>query len=190
MNKRPTREEAENAVRTLIAWAGDNPERKELIETPKRVVNAYEELFIGYKQTITQEVGKSFENNNDYDDMIIVREIIFESHCEHHMVPIIGKAHVAYIPDQKILGLSKIARIVDILSKRLQIQERLTLEIAKSIDEIVKPKGVGVVIESSHQCLTMRGAYKPGSLMRTLHMVGCFKEDNIRKDFLSQITDM
>jgi GTP cyclohydrolase I len=182
---KPTRIEAEQAVRTLIAWAGDNPDRIELLDTPKRVVDSYSEFFSGYSQVIDQKISKAFDNVNGYDDMIILREVILESYCEHHMVPIIGKASVAYIPDKKIIGLSKIARIIDIFSKRLQIQERLVMEIASAINEIIKPKGVGVMIESSHQCLSTRGAYKPGSLMKTFHMIGCFKEDKIRKEFLN-----
>lgn len=186
---KPTREQAEQAVRTLIAWAGDNPDRKELLNTPKRVVKSYEEFFSGYGKTIDEHLSKNFENTGEYNDMIIVRDIMFESHCEHHMVPIIGKAFVAYIPDKKIIGLSKIPRIIDMFSKRLQIQERLVIEIAKCLDDVIKPKGVGVIIESSHQCLTIRGAYKPGSLMRTSHMLGCFREEKIRKEFLDSYSN-
>ena len=134
---------------------------------------------------MNKKIDKTFDNIDGYDDMIILREIAFESHCEHHMVPIIGKAKVAYIPDKKIIGLSKMARIVDVFSKRLQIQERLVVEIANCLNQIVAPKGVGVMLESSHQCLSTRGAYKPGSSMRTMHMIGCFKEDKIRKEFLN-----
>lgn len=185
MNNKPSRKEAEQAVRTLIAWAGDNPDREELLETPGRVVESYSEFFSGYNQVIDNKISKTFNNSSGYDDMIILREISLESYCEHHLVPIIGKACIAYIPNKKIIGLSKIARIVDIFSKRLQIQERLVVEIANCIEKITDPKGVGVIIESSHQCLTTRGAYKPGSLMRTSHMIGCFKEQEIRKEFLN-----
>ncbi len=185
MSFKPTREEAEQAVRTLIAWAGDDPNREELLETPKRVVDSYAEFFSGYHENLNKKIDKTFDNIDGYDDMIILREIAFESHCEHHMVPIIGKAKVAYIPDKKIIGLSKMARIVDVFSKRLQIQERLVVEIANCLNQIVAPKGVGVMLESSHQCLSTRGAYKPGSSMRTMHMIGCFKEDKIRKEFLN-----
>jgi GTP cyclohydrolase IA len=187
MNNKPTREEAENAVRTLISWAGDDPTRKEIKDTPKRVVDSYNEFFSGYHQTVDKKIGKTFENSNGYDDMIMLRDIILESHCEHHMVPITGKAMIAYIPDKKIIGLSKIARIVDMFSKRLQIQERLVMEIANCLNAITEAKGVGVIIESSHQCLSTRGAYKPGSLMRTSYMIGSFKEDSIRKEFLDSL---
>ncbi len=183
MTIKPTREQAEEAVRTLIAWAGDNPNRKELLETPRRVVDSYLELFSGYSININEQEYKTFDNDNNYDDMIVLREIELQSHCEHHMVPIIGKVTIAYIPDQKIIGLSKIARIVDVFAKRLQIQERLVMEIAQCLNQLLKPKGVAVFIESSHKCLTMRGAYKPGSLMQTYHMLGCFKEENKRRDF-------
>ena len=184
MTIKPTREQAEEAVRTLIAWAGDNPNRKELLETPRRVVDSYLELFSGYSINIDEQEYKTFDNDNNYDDMIVLREIELQSHCEHHMVPIIGKVTIAYIPDQKIIGLSKIARIVDVFAKRLQIQERLVMEIAQCLNQLLKPKGVAVFIESSHKCLTIRGAYKPGSLMQTYHMLGVFKEENKRRDFL------
>jgi GTP cyclohydrolase IA len=187
MVKRPSRDVAEEAVRTLIAWAGDDPSRKELLETPSRVARAYEEFFSGYNQTIIGEKDKSFDNSKNYDDMVILKDIDFESHCEHHMVPIIGKASIAYIPKDRVIGLSKIARIVDVFSKRLQIQERLTIEIAESISQVTNAKGVGVVIESAHHCLTTRGAFKPASLMQTSHLLGCFKEENIRKEFWGRI---
>lgn len=181
--KKPTREQAEEAVRTLISWAGDDPKRKELLETPRRVVDSYLELFSGYDVKIDEQGYKTFDNEKGYNEMVVLREIDLDSHCEHHMVPIRGKATIAYIPDHKIIGLSKIARIVDVFSKRLQIQERLVIEIAQCLDKLLSPKGVGVFIESSHQCLTMRGAYKPGSLMQTSHMIGCFKEENTRREF-------
>ncbi len=187
MSKKPTREEAEKAVRVLIAWAGDNPNRSELLETPKRVIDSYEEFFSGYDMQVDEQIDKTFVNMHGYDDMIILRKIDFESHCEHHMVPIIGKISVAYIPNDRVIGLSKMARIVDMYSKRLQIQERLVVEIADCINKVVKPKGVGIVIESAHHCLTTRGAYKPNSLMQTSHMIGCFKEENIRKEFWGRI---
>lgn len=184
MNNKPTREEAEEAVRTLISWAGDDPSREELLDTPKRVVNSYNEFFSGYNIDIDAENYKTFNNTHDYDDMIILRDIRLESHCEHHMVPIIGRATIAYIPDKKIIGLSKLARIVDAFSKRLQIQERLVIEIADCLNKITEAKGVGVVIESSHQCLSTRGAYKTDSLMQTAHMLGCFKDSKTRREFL------
>ncbi len=187
MTRKPTKEEAKQAVRTLIAWAGDNPDRKELLETPNRVVNAYSELFGGYNRVVTEEIGKTFDNSSNYAEMVILREINFFSHCEHHMLPIIGKATVAYIPNNKIIGLSKMARIVDIFAKRLQIQERLVVEIANCLDQAIQPKGVGVMIEASHLCLGARGAHKPDSLMKTSHMIGCFKEDKFRQEFLNQV---
>lgn len=187
MNKRPSREQAEEAVKTLISWAGDDPNRKELLETPRRVVNSYLEYFSGYNINIEEQNYKTFPNSENYSEMIILREIDLESHCEHHMVPIIGKVTVAYIPDKKIMGLSKIARIIDVFAKRLQIQERLSVEIATILNNLLSPKGVGVLIESSHHCLSTRGAYKPNSLMQTSHMIGCFKEEAIKKELFSRI---
>ena len=185
MRNKITQAKAEEAVRTLIAWAGDNPEREELLDTPKRVVESYKEYFAGYDIDSNSINYKTFDNKNGYDEMIILRDIRFESHCEHHMAPIIGKAIVAYIPDKKIIGLSKIPKIVDIFAKRLQIQERLVIDVALTLNKLIKPKGVGVIIEASHQCLTTRGAYKPESLMKTTHMLGCFKDEKTRKEFLN-----
>lgn len=190
MINKPTREEAEEAVRTLIAWAGDNPERKELLQTPKRVVDSYQEFFCGYDKKIDSKITKTFNNINHYSEMIILKNIRFESFCEHHMQPIIGEANIAYIPDKKIIGLSKLARITDIFAKRLQIQERLVVEIAECLNQIVEPKGVGVMIESSHQCLTTRGAHKPASLMRTCHMIGNFKDLHVRNEFFNHINNI
>lgn len=187
MHKKPSREAAEEAVRTLIAWAGDDPSRKELLETPSRVVKSYEEFFSGYNQTIIGEIDKTFDNSKNYHDMVILKNIDFESYCEHHMVPIIGKATIAYIPSDRVIGLSKIARILDVYAKRLQIQERLTIEIAESINQVTNAKGVAVVIESAHHCLTTRGAYKPSSLMQTAHMTGCFNQENIKNEFWGRI---
>lgn len=187
MSSKPSREQAEEAVKTLIAWAGDDPQRVELLDTPSRVIDSYSEFFSGYMKNLEEEAGKIFPNNDNYNEMIILRDIILESYCEHHLVPIIGKVHIAYIPDKKIIGLSKLARIADIFAKRLQIQERLCVEIANAINKMTEAKGVGVVIESSHQCLTTRGAYKPGSVMITSHMIGFFKEEKTRKEFYSQI---
>lgn len=187
MASKPSREQAEEAVRILIAWAGDDPKRPELLETPSRVVASYAEFFSGYNKDYKQEAGKVFPNKDNYEEMIILRDIIFESYCEHHLVPIIGKAHIAYIPDKKIIGLSKLARIIDIFAKRLQIQERLTVEVANAINQVTEAKAVAVLIESSHQCLTTRGAYKPGSSMITTHMIGAFKESKMRAEFYSQI---
>ncbi|MGB4191677.1 MAG: GTP cyclohydrolase I FolE [Rickettsiales bacterium] len=185
MNNKITKSQAEEAVRVLISWAGDNPDREELLDTPRRVVESYQEFFKGYEINIDKSSFKTFVNKDNYDEMIILRDIRVESHCEHHMVPIIGNAIVAYIPDKKIIGLSKIPRIIDIFAKRLQIQERLVIEVAQAINKIIEPIGVGVFIESSHQCLTTRGAYKPDSLMQTMHLLGCFKQDKTRKEFLN-----
>ncbi len=189
MTNKPTREEAEEAVRTLIAWAGDNPQRQELLETPRRVVDSYQEFFCGYNKKIDSKIAKTFDNINNYGEMIILKNIHFESFCEHHMQAIIGKANIAYIPDKKIIGLSKLARITDLFAKRLQIQERLVVEIAECLNQIVEPKGVGVIIESAHQCLTTRGAHKPGSVMRTCHMIGNFKDYQIRNEFFNHINN-
>lgn len=189
MKNKPTREEAEEAVRTLIAWAGDDPQRIELLETPRRVVDSYKEFFCGYNQKIDSKITKTFDNINNYDEMIILKNIRFESFCEHHMQTIIGEASIAYIPNKKIIGLSKLARITDIFTKRLQIQERLVVEIAECLNQIVEPKGVGVMIESSHQCLTTRGAHKPDSVMRTCHMIGNFKDVQIRNEFFNHINN-
>ncbi|MEK6734120.1 MAG: GTP cyclohydrolase I FolE [Pseudomonadota bacterium] len=185
MKNRPTREEAQQAVRTLIAWAGDDPDRKELLDTPKRVVKSYEEFFKGYTSSIDSKIDKTFNAPNNYSEMIILRDIDFISHCEHHMLPMIGQATVAYVPNKKIIGLSKLARIVEIFSKRLQIQERLVVEITECLDKIVEPKGVGVMIEASHQCLALRGACKPNTIMKTSHLLGCFKENSVRAEFLN-----
>lgn len=185
--KKPSREEAEEAVRTLIGWAGDDPNRPELIDTPKRVVDSYAEFFSGYNQEIDQENTKTFNNNYQYEEMIILKDVIVESHCEHHMVAINGSAMVGYIPDKKIIGLSKIARVIDCFSRRLQIQERLVVEIAEYLFKLLEPKGVGVVIESSHRCLTSRGALKPGSMMQTLHLLGNFKNFEIKNQFFNNL---
>jgi len=184
VNPKPSRDQAEEAVRTLIRWAGDNPARDGLQDTPRRVIDSYQELFSGYTMSLDSKICKTFPNFSAYEDMIMLKNIRLESCCEHHMSPIIGAVTIAYIPDDKIIGLSKLARIVDYHAKRLQIQERLTIEIAKTLNEIVDPCGVGVVIESSHHCMTTRGVHKPGSLMRTSHMIGCFKEKEVRKEFL------
>jgi GTP cyclohydrolase IA len=181
-----TKEQALEAVKTLIKWAGDDPNRKELLETPERVVKSYQEFFKGYNMTL-DKVTKTFDKAKHYDDMILLKNIRIESYCEHHMVPIIGKAAVAYIPGDKIIGLSKIARVVEIYARRLQIQERLTVEIAEGLNTMLNPLGVGVVIEAAHQCLTTRGAHKPGSIMRTTHMIGVFKDKDIRREFFGSI---
>lgn len=174
---RPTREQAEEAVRVLLRWAGDDPEREGLIDTPKRVVDAYSELFGGYDADPADVLGTTFEEIAGYDDVVIVRDIPFFSHCEHHMVPIIGKAHVAYLPKGKVLGLSKIARVVEVYGRRLQTQEAMTAQIADAIQTNLDPKGVAVLIEAEHLCMAMRGVQKQGSSTLTTSFTGVFKTD-------------
>ena len=178
-NPNPSREEAMRAVKTLIAWAGDNPDREGLIETPKRVVKAYEEFFEGYKIDPTEILSKTFEEVEGYDEMVLIKNIRLESHCEHHIVPILGKAHVAYMPKKRVVGISKIARLVDVFAKRLQIQETLTSQIAQTLQSVLDPLGVAVLIDASHQCMTTRGVHKPESSTVTKKMIGIFKEDKI-----------
>ena len=181
---RPTRQEAEEAVRTLIRWAGDNPEREGLLETPKRVTKAYAEFFAGYQENPEQILSRTFDEVEGYDEIVLLRDIRFESHCEHHLVPIIGKAHIAYLPAVKVVGISKLARLVDAFAKRLQIQEKLTVQIAQTLQQALKPKGVAVVIESDHACMTTRGVHKPGVKMITSRMMGVFRTDlEKRKEF-------
>ena len=188
--KRPSRDEAEQAVRTLIRWAGDDPAREGLLETPSRVVRAYEEFFAGYGQDPVDILAKTFSEVDGYDEMIVMNDIRFESHCEHHMVPIIGKAHIGYLPDKRVVGISKLARLVEIYARRLQIQEKMTAQIADALQEVLKPRGVAVVVEAAHQCMTTRGVHKPGVSMVTSRMVGAFRSDaRTRREFLS-IIDM
>lgn len=175
--ERPSREEAEAAVRTLLRWAGDNPEREGLLDTPARVAKAYGELFGGYGEDPAAELGRTFEEVAGYDDMVLVKDITFHSHCEHHMVPIIGKAHVAYLPDGKVVGLSKIARVVDIFARRLQTQETMTAQIATCIDEVLRPRGVAIFIEAEHMCMAMRGIKLQGSSTITSSFTGEFKDN-------------
>ncbi|MBY0462302.1 MAG: GTP cyclohydrolase I FolE [Alphaproteobacteria bacterium] len=185
---RPTREEAEAAVRTLIAWTGDSPEREGLKETPSRVVKAFEEYFSGYEVDPAAYLAKTFKEVAGYDEIVLLRDIRFESHCEHHLAPIIGVAHVAYLPNKRVVGISKLARIVEIFAKRLQIQEKMTAEIADTIDHILQPQGVIVVIEANHHCMTSRGINKPGSSMITCQVTGLLKSDNnLRKEIMSMI---
>jgi len=185
---RPTQEEAEEAVRTLILWAGDDPEREGLLETPARVARSYNEFYAGYDQDPEQVLMKTFEETGGYDEMVLIRDIAVDSHCEHHMVPISGKAHVAYIPNKRVVGISKLARVVEIFSKRLQIQEKMTVDIAATIDRVLKPQGVAVVIEASHQCMTTRGIRKPGADTVTSQMLGSFRDDpSTRREFLAMI---
>ena len=178
-NPNPSREEAMRAVKTLIAWAGDNPDREGLIETPKRVVKAYEEFFEGYNIDPTEILSKTFEEVEGYDEMVLIKNIRLESHCEHHIVPILGKAHVGYMPKKRVVGISKIARLVDVFAKRLQIQETLTSQIAETLQSVLDPLGVAVLIDASHQCMTTRGVHKPESSTVTKKMIGIFKEDKI-----------
>lgn len=185
---RPTREEAEAAVETLIRWAGDDPRREGLVDTPQRVVRAYEEVFGGYCIDPADVLSRTFEEVSGYDDMVLVRDIDFISHCEHHMVPIIGKAHVAYFPDGRVLGLSKIARVVDLYARRLQTQETMTEEIAAIIDGALTPRGVAVLIEAEHMCMSMRGIRSKGAITTTSSFYGLFKDDKSERDrFLSMI---
>ncbi len=187
--RRPTREEAENAVRTLLLWAGDDPNREGLIDTPARVVRAYEEFFSGYEVDPVDLLARTFEETDGYDEMVLLRDIRVESHCEHHMVPIIGRAHVAYLPHRRVVGISKLARVVEAYAKRLQIQEKLTAQIANTINEVLQPKGVAVVIEAAHQCMTTRGIHKPGVSMVTSRMLGAFRDDpTTRREFLAMIS--
>ena len=186
--KKISREEAEEAVRTLIKWAGDNPKREGLLDTPKRVVKAYEEFFIGYKESAKEYLSKTFEDVNGYEDIVMLKDITFNSHCEHHMVPIIGKVHLAYLPVKKVVGISKLARTVDIFAKRLQTQETMTQQIASSIYETLKPKGVAVYIEAFHQCMTTRGVSKPNVSTITNSFLGDFKSDKLLQNrFLEYI---
>ncbi len=185
---RPTREEAEAAVRTLLRWTGDDPDREGLVDTPARVARAYEEFFAGYALDPVDLLARSFEETDGYDEMVVLRDIRLESHCEHHMVPIIGKAHVAYLPNGRVVGISKLARVVEAYAKRLQIQEKLTAQVANSINDVLKPKGVAVVIEAAHQCMTTRGVHKPGVTMVTSRMLGAFRDDAAtRREFLAMI---
>jgi GTP cyclohydrolase IA len=174
---RPSVKQAEDAVRTLIAWAGDNPNREGLLETPKRVVNAYKEFFSGYDANPEEILGKTFEEIEGYDDMVLLKDMRLESHCEHHMVPFLGKAHIAYFPNKKIVGISKIARLLDVFAKRLQTQETMTSQIADTINKVLKPKGVAVIIDAKHQCMTTRGIHKINTSTVTKKMTGVFKTD-------------
>ncbi len=186
--QRPSREEAEAAVRTLIRWAGDDPEREGLVGTPDRVVRSYEEFFAGYDEDPVGMLERTFEETDGYDEMVVLRDIRLESHCEHHMVPIIGKAHVAYLPGKRVVGISKLARVIEVYAKRLQIQEKLTAQVANTLQTVLQPRGVAVVIEAAHQCMTTRGIRKPGVTMVTSRMLGAFRDDpRTRAEFLAMI---
>ena len=183
-----TREQAENAVRTLLRWSGDDPAREGLVDTPKRVVKAYEEWFSGYALDPDEYMARTFEEVCGYDEMIVLRDIEFESHCEHHMAPIIGKAHVGYLPDGKVVGISKLARVVEAYARRFQVQEKMTSQVANCIERALQPRGVGVVIEASHECMTTRGVHNRGVSMITSKMLGSFREDaRTRAEFLQFI---
>ncbi|HEY4264396.1 MAG TPA: GTP cyclohydrolase I FolE [Micropepsaceae bacterium] len=185
---KPSREEAEAAVRTLLRWAGDDPEREGLRDTPARVARAYEDWFSGYADDPVSFLQRTFEEVEGYDEMVVLRDIRFESHCEHHLAPIIGRAHVGYLPDRKVVGISKLARVVDAYARRLQVQEKMSAQIANCIQHILEPKGVAVVIEAAHQCMTTRGVHKTGVTMVTSMMLGAFREDSrTRREFLAMI---
>jgi GTP cyclohydrolase I len=187
--KKPSRSEAEAAVRTLLLWAGEDPDREGLAETPSRVARSYEEFFRGYAQDPVALLARTFEETEGYDEMVVLRDIRVESHCEHHMVPIIGRAHVAYLPGTRVVGISKLARVVDAYAHRFQIQEKLTAQIANTINEVLQPRGVAVVIEANHQCMSTRGVHKPGAAMVTSRMLGAFRDDpSTRREFLAMIS--
>tara|TARA_B100000927_G_scaffold134888_1_gene108825 strand:+ start:692 stop:1297 length:606 start_codon:yes stop_codon:yes gene_type:complete len=187
---KPSREEAMEAVKTLISWAGDDPSREGLIETPKRVVKAYEEFFAGYEQDASKVLGKTFEDVNGYDDIVFLRDINIESHCEHHMVPIAGKAHVAYLPKDKVVGISKLARVIEIFAKRLQTQETMTMQIINTIDEALDPFGSAIMIDAKHQCMTTRGINKPNVSTVTTKFSGLFAEDaELRNRFMQLVKE-
>ncbi len=174
---RPSRDEAEAAVRTLIAYAGDDATREGVLDTPKRVVDAYDELFQGYREVPADSLDRTFSETSGYNDFVLVKDIPFNSHCEHHMMPFFGLAHIAYKPTDRVVGLSKLARLVDTYAKRLQTQENMTAQIATALEEVMKPKGVAVMLEAEHTCMTMRGVAKPGSLTMTTHFSGTFRDD-------------
>ncbi len=186
--RRPSRTEAEEAIRTLIRWTGDDPDREGLAGTPARVVRAYEEYFAGYHDDPVEILQRTFEEVEGYDEIVLLRDIRFESHCEHHMAPILGRAHIAYLPNHRVVGISKLARLVEVYGKRLQIQEKMTAQIANTIQEVLQPLGVAVMIEASHQCMTTRGVHKPGAALATSRMLGAFRENAAtRREFLAMV---
>ena len=187
-DERPTREQAEAAVRTLLLWAGDDPDREGLRDTPSRVTRAFKEFFVGYATDPVAVLERTFEETDGYDEIVLLRDIRLESTCEHHMAPIIGRVHVAYLPHRRVVGISKLARVVDAYAKRLQIQEKLTAQIANTIQDVLEPRGVAVVIEATHECMTTRGVHKPGVSMITSHMLGAFRENaTTRREFMALI---
>ncbi len=186
--ERPDRAEVEAAFRTIIEWTGDNPQRDGLVETPSRLARAFEEYFAGYGQNPIEILQKTFEEIEGYDEMIVLRGIRFESHCEHHMAPIIGQAWVAYVPNGRVVGISKLARVVEVYAKRLQIQEKMTAQIANTINDVLKPQGVGVIIKAKHHCMTTRGVHKADTDLVTSRMLGCFRDNPLtRQEFLSMV---
>jgi GTP cyclohydrolase I len=186
--ERPSRAEAEEAVRTLIRWAGDNPGRSGMVATPARVARAYEEWFAGYREDPREYLSRTFEEVAGYDEIVVLRDIPFVSHCEHHLAPIIGRAHIGYLPRKRVVGISKLARLVDVYARRFQIQEKMTAEIAGCLVNVLKPFGVAVVVEGAHQCMTTRGVHKPGVTMVTSQMLGVFRKNSeTRQEFLSAI---
>jgi GTP cyclohydrolase I len=185
---RPSRAEAEKAVHTLLRWTGDDPDREGLVDTPARVARAFEDWFSGYGQDPEEYLSRTFEQIEGYDDMVILKDIRFESHCEHHLAPIIGRAHVGYLPTKRVVGISKLARVVETYARRLQVQEKMNAQIANTIEKVLQPKGVAVVIEAAHQCMTTRGVHKAGVTMVTSTMLGAFRENDVtRREFLAVI---
>lgn len=188
MKRRPDREEALDAVRTLLAYAGDDPDREGLLDTPDRVVRSWDEFFAGYFEDPVEILSRTFEETDGYDEMVILKDIPFSSHCEHHIRPIIGHAHIAYLPEKRVVGISKLARILEVYAKRLQIQEKMTAQIANAINDVLQPRGVGVVIKASHECMTTRGVNKQGVSMVTSTLLGTFKSDpSTRAEFMRLI---
>jgi GTP cyclohydrolase I len=186
----PSREEAEAAVRILLRWAGDDPDREGLRDTPRRVVSAYTEWFAGYREDPEAFLERTFSETEGYDEMVVLTDIRFESHCEHHVAPIIGRAHVAYLPDRRVVGISKLARLIEVYSRRLQIQEKMTAQIANALDRVLQPKGAAVIVEATHHCMTTRGVHKPGVTMVTSRMLGAFRNDQAtRREFLAMVGD-
>jgi len=186
--RRPSRKQAEEAVERLLLWVGEDPRREGLIDTPRRVVDAYLDWFSGYKEDPVKFLQRTFEEVEGYDELIVLRDISFESHCEHHIAPIIGVAHVGYLPNDKVVGISKLARVVDTFARRFQVQEKMTAQIANCIQDVLKPKGVGVVIDATHHCMTTRGIHKSGVSMVTSRMLGTFRKDaRTRAEFLRMI---
>lgn len=184
--ERPSKEEAEDAIRTLLAYAGDDPAREGLLDTPKRVVKSFDEFYGGYLKNPVEILERTFEETEGYDEMVLLKDIEFVSHCEHHMAPILGKVHVAYLPKNRVVGISKLARVVEVYARRLQIQEKMTAQIAKAIDTVLEPDGVAVVVEAVHHCMTTRGVNKPGVSMVTSKMIGAFRDDpSTRREFLA-----